>query len=431
MSGAQIAMAALGFAGCQAASFVLAPRTTPTSGAPARGVLRAAQQSNIASTTPPVASTFQAMLCSSVTAGLVGAAAANQKRSYRSRMAAAMDPTEEVGAMAPVGYWDPCGMMKERVGMNGWQWKDEKAFEKYRVAELKHGRVGMLAATGMLVNIVWKWEGFGKVPQGWEALQSSKGGAGFGLLVILASYFELTNPKGDFTDPFGFGSKMDEDMDVLRKKELNNGRIGMIAAFTLIMYNVFEKKTPAMMVSHSPAEQGAFFAENSYLLGDGVAFLPALFTVGILALPLLSENFDYEPAPAEINARLAAGKPKAELPEATKTTAEPSKATDLPEATPVTIKAELNMEAPSVAAKEAEDLQELSTSDADRTKTTAEPSKATDVPEATPVTVTIKAELNMEAPSVAAKEDLQELSAADRTKAAVPVAAQEGSIKEE
>merc|ERR1719271_1228403 len=103
------------------------------------------------------------------------------------------------------------------------------------------------------------------------------------------------------------------------------------------------------MVSHSPAEQVAFFAENSYLLGDGVAFLPALFTVGILALPLLSENFDYEPAPAEINARLAAGKPKAELPEATKTTAEPSKATDLPEATPVTIKAELNMEALSVA----------------------------------------------------------------------------------
>merc|ERR1719217_1626740 len=167
--------------------------------------------------------------------------------------------------MAPCGYWDPCGLMKERVGAEGWQWRDEKTFEKYRVAELKHGRVAMLAATGLLTNVVWKFPGFDFVPQGVSALQTEQGGAGFGIIFILAAYFELNNWKGNFPDPLNLGKAMDENMDDLRAKELNNGRIGMMAAITLLMYNIFENKLPSEMIYHTNLTAATLPAVLSFL----------------------------------------------------------------------------------------------------------------------------------------------------------------------
>jgi hypothetical protein len=225
--------------------------------------------------------------------------------------------------------------MKERVGVDGWQWKDEKTFEKYRVAERKHGRVAMLAATGLLVNVAWKFEGFGLVPQGVAALEDSQGGAGFGLLFIMTAYFELNYPKGDFPDPFNFGEMMDESMDSLREKELNNGRIGMFAAITLLMYDVFEKKPPS---------------EMWYWSNLNSTTLPAILVLALVAVPVMSQIWSYDGTPAEIKAKLKA--------------AEADSKAKLPEAKPVTIKAELPESAPPVAAKE--DIKELSTSDADK-----------------------------------------------------------------
>jgi len=209
--------------------------------------------------------------------------------------------------MAPLGYWDPCGLMKERVGIEGAQWKDEAVFEKYRTAELKHGRVAMLAATGLLVNTVWKFQGFDLVPQGVQALEDEKGGAGFGIIFIMAAYFELNYPKGNFPDPLNLGKAMDENMDDLRAKELNNGRIGMMAAITLLMYNIFENKLPSEMIYHSKLTS---------------ATLPAVFTALLILLPLSSQVFGYDSRNAQGSVAI-----KAELPKVTEEVKETAKMT--------------------------------------------------------------------------------------------------------
>lgn len=47
----------------------------------------------------------------------------------------------ELGAQAPFGFWDPAGLVREG---------DAALFYKYRVAEIKHGRVAMIAAMGFI-----------------------------------------------------------------------------------------------------------------------------------------------------------------------------------------------------------------------------------------------------------------------------------------
>eukprot|EP00566_Odontella_aurita_P025418 CAMPEP_0113570084 /NCGR_PEP_ID=MMETSP0015_2-20120614/24768_1 /TAXON_ID=2838 /ORGANISM="Odontella" /LENGTH=126 /DNA_ID=CAMNT_0000472817 /DNA_START=264 /DNA_END=640 /DNA_ORIENTATION=- /assembly_acc=CAM_ASM_000160 len=48
-----------------------------------------------------------------------------------------------VGALAPVGFWDPLGFAEKA---------DDALLKKYREAELTHGRVAMLAVLGFLVG---------------------------------------------------------------------------------------------------------------------------------------------------------------------------------------------------------------------------------------------------------------------------------------
>jgi hypothetical protein len=52
-------------------------------------------------------------------------------------------PDREVGAMAPLGYWDPAGLSKNI---------SDEEFRNYRTAELKHGRISMIANVGLLVQ---------------------------------------------------------------------------------------------------------------------------------------------------------------------------------------------------------------------------------------------------------------------------------------
>merc|ERR1712232_742962 len=175
--------------------------------------------------------------CSGLVVGLVGAGTSMKARAGRSANLSAtkagFDASKQIGVMPPTGYWDPCGCLKERVGKDGWQWKDEATFKKYRAAELKHGRVAMVASVGLIANAWWKFPGFESVPDGLATLQTSQGGAGFGLLFILAGYIELNNPMGDFKDPVGLRAMCVDDDHVLASKELANCRMAMMAVVTL------------------------------------------------------------------------------------------------------------------------------------------------------------------------------------------------------
>ena len=50
---------------------------------------------------------------------------------------------DAIGAQAPLGFWDPLGLLKDA---------DQERFDRLRTVETKHGRISMLAILGHLVT---------------------------------------------------------------------------------------------------------------------------------------------------------------------------------------------------------------------------------------------------------------------------------------
>jgi len=146
------------------------------------------------------------------------------------------NPAKQIGAMAPLGYFDPAGFSK--VG-------DKEGFNNLRAAEIKHGRVAMMAALGGVVQHFVKFPGFEKVPAGLSAVVTAPGSFGFIALLAFGAGMELgvwvQDPEkepGNFGNPVGWGS-YDDDM---RNKEINNGRFAMFAALGIIAADVLTGK---------------------------------------------------------------------------------------------------------------------------------------------------------------------------------------------
>jgi Chlorophyll A-B binding protein len=152
------------------------------------------------------------------------------------------------GALAPVGFFDPLGFAAKA---------DEPTLKRYREAELTHGRVAMLAVVGFLVGekvegssflfdaqvsgpaithltqvptIFWSVLAIAigaaeikRAEKGWvepENVPVSKPG------LLRAEYY-----PGDLGfDPLGLKPSDAEEMKTLQTKELQNGRLAMLAA---------------------------------------------------------------------------------------------------------------------------------------------------------------------------------------------------------
>jgi len=159
------------------------------------------------------------------------------------------DVTREVGVCAPFGspgeyVWDPFG---ETINM------DEDKFRWYRQAEIKHGRVSMVAIAGLLNQHYWRFQGvhlqefdggLGVAPNDFEAVPNgvaavlgdgSVAAPYVGLLVILAGIIEL-RASDDGREPGNFGNPLDlsgmagsvGNYDATwRNFELNHGRLAM------------------------------------------------------------------------------------------------------------------------------------------------------------------------------------------------------------
>merc|ERR1712014_404900 len=119
---------------------------------------------------------------------------------------------------APLGGFDPLNFI------NG----DEGKFKNFRQAEIKHGRVAMMASVGAL------FEHYVKIPVISE--NGNKENALFAVM-LLASVVEVLiwkqDPKkepGNFGDPLGL-NMYTEDM---RNKEVNNGRFVMISVVAML-----------------------------------------------------------------------------------------------------------------------------------------------------------------------------------------------------
>mmetsp|Transcript_4174 Transcript_4174/g.9401 ORF Transcript_4174/g.9401 Transcript_4174/m.9401 type:complete len:268 (+) Transcript_4174:79-882(+) len=145
------------------------------------------------------------------------------------------DPSAQVGATEPLGFWDPAGFAK-----------DQATFEDFRGKELKHGRVAMMCILGFLGQHFWRFPSYEQVPDGVYALTNTPGSTGFACFFLITGFFELRvladleegNPPGNFGDPFKLINTGNGGYDDgWRNFEINNGRLAMIGAIGTITAN--------------------------------------------------------------------------------------------------------------------------------------------------------------------------------------------------
>jgi len=148
----------------------------------------------------------------------------------------AFDPAKQPGVTLPLMFFDPLGFCKKG---------DEENFRKYRSAELKHGRVAMLAALGAIGQHWLRFPGFDGVPSGVKAVTTVPGIAGLVALFLGAGFVEtqlwVEDPDkepGNFGDPAGMGQYYIE----WRHRELNNGRFAMFAILGIIVAELYTGK---------------------------------------------------------------------------------------------------------------------------------------------------------------------------------------------
>mmetsp|Transcript_18805 Transcript_18805/g.18121 ORF Transcript_18805/g.18121 Transcript_18805/m.18121 type:complete len:207 (-) Transcript_18805:243-863(-) len=185
---------------------------------------------------------FKALL---IVASVLGANAfVPAGRVARSSSAMKMAFEEEIGVLAPLGFFDPLGLCSDG---------DEVVFARRRAVELKHGRVAMLAVSGYVVAEIARFPGavtldglqFKDVPNGLAAITAIPA---FGWFQIAASigFWEIFGWKqqedknpGDFG--FGgafFGEELEgEKLIEKQTKELQNGRLAMIAIMELMRHD--------------------------------------------------------------------------------------------------------------------------------------------------------------------------------------------------
>jgi len=152
------------------------------------------------------------------------------------------------GALAPVGFFDPLGFAANA---------DENTLKRYREAEVTHGRVAMLAVIGFLVGEAVEGSSFlfdaqisgpaishfEQIPDGWDALIVTLIGAAEAQRAQIGwvdpantQYDQPGQLRDDYYpgdigfDPLGIRPEDPAELDEMITKELQNGRLAMLAA---------------------------------------------------------------------------------------------------------------------------------------------------------------------------------------------------------
>ena len=161
---------------------------------------------------------------------------------------AAFDPKSLVGASAPFGFFDPAGFTLDI---------EEEQYKLYQEAETKHGRVAMLAFLGILFGeiipsttitgpAIYQFQQAGETFSYWA----------FATCAVIEGGYILKNwqPLGETMDePLGLAKlrkgavpgdygfdilkkkpKTEEAYRVIKTKELNNGRLAMLAVAGIV-----------------------------------------------------------------------------------------------------------------------------------------------------------------------------------------------------
>mmetsp|Transcript_31792 Transcript_31792/g.76999 ORF Transcript_31792/g.76999 Transcript_31792/m.76999 type:complete len:208 (+) Transcript_31792:121-744(+) len=192
------------------------------------------------------------MMKLTVFAALAGSAAAFAP-SQQARMSTAVnaDLSKELGAQAPLGFFDPLGCVADG---------DKENFDRLRWVELKHGRISMLAVVGYLVTYAGvRFPGAEEVPAGFAALDNLPGML-WAQLIATWGMMEAANQdqyaapwglnvnslgespaefKGDFRNgalDFGWDKQSDDWKMNKRAIELNNGRAAQMGILGLMVH---------------------------------------------------------------------------------------------------------------------------------------------------------------------------------------------------
>ena len=85
----------------------------------------------------------------------------------------------QIGAMEPLGYFDPLDLCK-----------DEATFKDFRAKEIKHGRLAMMGALGMLTQSLVQLPGMEGVPKDVSACTVGAGQTGFLITIAIIAVLE-------------------------------------------------------------------------------------------------------------------------------------------------------------------------------------------------------------------------------------------------
>jgi hypothetical protein len=155
---------------------------------------------------------------------------------------------DELGAQAPLGFFDPLGIVADG---------DQEKFDRLRYVEIKHGRICMLGVVGYLVNaagiylpgdISYDGTKFSDLGYGWDAsfavpVAGALQVAAFVGLLELAVMKDVTGTSefpGDFRNgalDFGWDSFDEETKLQKRAVELNQGRAAQMGMLALMVHD--------------------------------------------------------------------------------------------------------------------------------------------------------------------------------------------------
>jgi len=225
----------LGAAGVNGAAFVV---PGAISGISEQVSLRGATQT-LSQPTSSEPSAYPAVITAAGVA-VFGAIAGNSRRKAGVNkpprgVACQFSKEDQLGAQAPLGFFDPLDFCK-----------DEETFKDLRAKELKHGRLAMMAALGMLTQSLVQVPGMEGVPKGATACLAGNGQVGFIAILAVIAALEVgvfvQDPK---KEPGNFGTPLpwyDDYSMEMRAKELNNGRIAMFSAIGIIAASLYTGK---------------------------------------------------------------------------------------------------------------------------------------------------------------------------------------------
>jgi hypothetical protein len=138
----------------------------------------------------------------------------------------------ELGVIAPTGFFDPF-----KLSMN----IDAPTFDRYRTAELKHGRVAQLAVLGYVVPEFYRFDfdispgvACADVPNGLAAI-SAIPALGWAQIILLIGFVDYTGKLGDFD--IGKPNLEASEIQKRQLQELQHGRIAMLATAELFRHD--------------------------------------------------------------------------------------------------------------------------------------------------------------------------------------------------